>query len=371
MIQSNSLRALTLIILFLVGCASTPPLAPIAVSPATPKPNQVLAVENLLVVVDTSGSLGKRSSFPQTKQVVEGFVAALPQGDYQAGILSFGGQSIAEASLAPFNRAELAQTVTNIQHGGGLSPIEEALRSGIRQLKPGQTAIVLFSDGLATKHTRSVGPEGTLAVAQAAVEARPAPLCFYTVQTGDDVGGEPLLKSLAAVGGCGQVFEGSNWTNGAALRSGVQEIMFATSPGPLDTDGDGVADSNDQCPGTPKGATVQERGCWSLSGSNFATGSASLIPAALAELSHIAEVLEKNPTLKIQISGHTDSTGSDAINEKLSKQRAEVVRNQLVKDGIASDRIEAKGFGSSRPVASNQTSEGRASNRRVDIDVLR
>ena len=297
-------------------------------------------------------------------------MAALPQGDYQAGILSFGGQSLGEASLSSFNRSALANTAANIQHGGGLSPIEEAIQTGIGELKPGPAAIVLFSDGLATKHTRSVGPEGTLAVARAAVKARQSPLCFYTVRTGDDLGGEPLLKSLAAVGGCGRIFEGSNWTHGAALRSGVQEIMFATSPGPLDTDGDGVADSHDQCPGTPKGARVQERGCWTLSGSNFATGSAILMPTALVELSHIAEVLETNPTLKIQVSGHTDSTGSDAINEKLSKQRAEVVRDQLVKDGIASDRIAARGFGSDRPVASNQTSEGRASNRRVDIDVL-
>ncbi|MCH2185106.1 VWA domain-containing protein, partial [Myxococcota bacterium] len=123
MIRFIVLPAFSVLVLFLVGCASTPPLAPIAVSPATAKANQVLAVDNLLVVVDTSGSLGPKSSFPVTKQVVEGFVAALPQGDYQAGILSFGGQALSAASLSSFNRSALANTAANIRHGGGLSPI--------------------------------------------------------------------------------------------------------------------------------------------------------------------------------------------------------------------------------------------------------
>ncbi|MEE3327037.1 MAG: OmpA family protein [Myxococcota bacterium] len=372
MTRSSALLSSSAIALaFLLACASTTPLPPIAVSPVVPGPNQVLAVENLVVVVDTSGSLHRKSSFPQTKQVVEGFIAALPQGDYNAGLMSFGGKSMRPANLAPFNRASLADTAAGLQHGGGLSPIEEAIKQATSGLGEGPAAIVLFSDGLATRHTREVGPEGTLAVAEAAVEARRAPLCFYTVRVGDDEGGEALLRALAAVGGCGRFLQAANWTDGATLKKDVQKMMFAGAAGPLDTDRDGITDDKDQCPGTPIGASVEERGCWTLSGSNFATGSADLRPSALADLTAIAKVLEDNPSLRIQVEGHTDSTGSDAINQTLSTQRAEAVRTQLVKDGIASDRIEARGYGSSQPAASNGTSEGRAANRRVEIDVLR
>ena len=94
-------------------------------------------------------------------------------------------------------------------------------------------------------------------------------------------------------------------------------------------------------------------------------------PAALAELKAAAEVLEANPTIKIRVEGHTDSTGSAAINDRLSQQRADAVREQLVQDGVGADRIQAQGFGSSRPVGSNATAAGRAANRRVDIAILR
>ncbi|MDG2051117.1 MAG: OmpA family protein [Myxococcota bacterium] len=358
------------------GCAHhKKPLDPIPVQPVEAKEGQRLAVEDLVVVVDTSGSLDEKGGYPQAKQVIEGFVAALPDDEYDVGLIIFGGPETQSASMAPFDRDSLAMTAEWIPYGGGLTPIEDAIGQATEQVGEGPAAIVLFSDGVATRATKKVGPAGTVAVAEAAVAERATPLCFYTVRIGDEEGGQVLLEQLAEVGGCGRSMAGASWTDGSVLENDVQAMMFETVAvpltGPLDTDQDGILDSSDQCPGTPKGADADERGCWTLSGSSFATGSAKLKPTALAELKAAAEVLEANPAIKIRVEGHTDSTGSAAINDRLSGQRADAVREQLIQDGVSADRIQAQGFGSSRPVGSNATAAGRAANRRVDIAILR
>lgn len=107
----------------------------------------------------------------------------------------------------------------------------------------------------------------------------------------------------------------------------------------------------------------------SLSGSLlFRTGKSSLTPVAKRHLTQVADALkDTDPSTTILIEGHTDSTGSEELNQRLSTQRAETVRRYLIMRGIDRERIEAQGFGESRPIADNSTSEGRATNRRVEI----
>jgi len=136
---------------------------------------------------------------------------------------------------------------------------------------------------------------------------------------------------------------------------------------PLDSDGDGVFDYLDQCPGTPKGAGVDERGCWSLGNVLFDFEKADIKPGSHGYLDEVAEILEKNPSLKVEIQGHTDNVGSAAYNEKLSIKRAKAVMDYLKSKGISADRLPATGYGFSRPVASNDTDEGRAKNRRTEF----
>ena len=136
---------------------------------------------------------------------------------------------------------------------------------------------------------------------------------------------------------------------------------------PPDSDGDGVLDYLDQCPNTPKGAVVDQRGCWVLKGLNFDTATADIKPAYFIILDDIISVLEKNPSLKIEIVGHTDNVGSADYNENLSLKRAQAVMDYIVTKGIAQDRLSAKGFGFSNPAASNETPEGRAENRWVEL----
>jgi OOP family OmpA-OmpF porin len=143
----------------------------------------------------------------------------------------------------------------------------------------------------------------------------------------------------------------------------------------LDSDGDGVTNDKDLCPDTPAGTKVNATGCsekvgFVIRGINFATGSAALTSESLAILDRVAEKLLANPGIKITVDGHTDSTGSKALNTRLSKARAQAVADYFVSKGVSADNLSARGFGPDRPVADNKTAAGRAENRRVEIQTV-
>ena len=113
-----------------------------------------------------------------------------------------------------------------------------------------------------------------------------------------------------------------------------------------------------------KGVTVQ------LNNIYFETGRATLLSKSKIELDKLYKLMVQNPSLKIELGGHTDNTGSEAINASISQKRVDAVKNHLVKKGIAADRMLGKGYGESKPVAKNDTPEGRKKNRRVEFTVL-
>jgi OOP family OmpA-OmpF porin len=151
-------------------------------------------------------------------------------------------------------------------------------------------------------------------------------------------------------------------------------------PLPRDSDGDGVTDDKDKCPGTRRGEAVDANGCprlfegtqttLVLEGVNFATGKAEITPESREVLDRVAASLVANPEIKVDVAGHTDNTGSRAMNVKLSQARADAVRDYLVSKGVSADRLSTKGYGPDRPIASNDTAEGRAKNRRTELNKL-
>jgi outer membrane protein OmpA-like peptidoglycan-associated protein len=104
-----------------------------------------------------------------------------------------------------------------------------------------------------------------------------------------------------------------------------------------------------------------------LKSAHFDFNKATIKPEGKSELDHAVAALKANPALKAEIDGHTDSVGSDAYNMKLSERRANAARDYLVSQGIDASRITTQGFGESKPIASNDTEEGRAQNRRVEV----
>jgi len=102
----------------------------------------------------------------------------------------------------------------------------------------------------------------------------------------------------------------------------------------------------------------------------FAVNSATLLPGAYDEVQRVANVLRQYPETNIRIAGHTDSTGSEVSNQKLSERRAESVRNALIGMGVNPSRLTTVGYGESKPIASNSTESGRQLNRRVEIRII-
>ncbi len=148
---------------------------------------------------------------------------------------------------------------------------------------------------------------------------------------------------------------------------------------PLDSDGDSVADYKDKCPETPKGAKVDDDGCRIILKETveitlqleFKLDSSEILPRHIGKISEVGEFMRQYPDTQAVLEGHTDSTGSEEYNQRLSRERAEAVRSSLIQGfGIKPSRLVAVGMGESRPIADNSTAEGREQNRRV-VAVLR
>jgi outer membrane protein OmpA-like peptidoglycan-associated protein len=102
----------------------------------------------------------------------------------------------------------------------------------------------------------------------------------------------------------------------------------------------------------------------------FRFGSANLEQSSLGTLDRMLAMLRENPSVRIEIAGHTDSIGPEEVNQRLSELRAEAVAHWLIMNGISSTRIKTVGYGASRPVADNATDEGRRKNRRTEVRIL-
>ena len=106
------------------------------------------------------------------------------------------------------------------------------------------------------------------------------------------------------------------------------------------------------------------------SGILFDTNSSTLRSASATDITSLSSTLKKYPDTNVLVEGHTDNTGTDAINNPLSENRAQSVASQLTAQGVASSRISTKGYGSADPVADNTTAEGRQANRRVEVAIF-
>lgn len=162
--------------------------------------------------------------------------------------------------------------------------------------------------------------------------------------------------------------------SGVAVNNSGCAIVIAP-PKPKDSDNDGIADLNDRCPNSKPGVNVDADGCelkksFVLEGVKFITGSDEITDASRSVLDRVAETLIRNRELNIEVAGYTDDRGSSSFNQSLSQKRAEAVRAYLRSSGVAANRMTARGYGESSPIADNSTAEGRAQNRRVELHII-
>jgi outer membrane protein OmpA-like peptidoglycan-associated protein len=166
------------------------------------------------------------------------------------------------------------------------------------------------------------------------------------------------------------------------------------SPGPVkfkgcpDTDGDGLADKYDNCP--TEAGSLENAGCPNIdpnlvvlneaekkvlneafSSLEFLTGTSKISESSLLSLTELADLFLAKPDYKLEINGHTDNLGIAKNNKKLSQDRANAVKTFIASKGVAASRLKATGFGSSEPIAENNTPEGRQKNRRVEFKIVK
>lgn len=203
----------------------------------------------------------------------------------------------------------------------------------------------------------------------------------------------PTCAAVGGVVGAGLgAIESTSWAGYGALLAGGTAAAYCWVHGDADEDGDGVPDSRDKCPGTPRGVQVDADGCPPpvpapvveeavvvkeevivIRDVHFQFDKATLTATDKEVLNTIATRLkQESASAQLTVTGHTDSVGSDAYNQKLSDRRAHSVVDYLVQSGVPrSSFVSVAGAGESQPVADNKTADGRAMNRRTEIKINR
>ncbi len=220
---------------------------------------------------------------------------------------------------------------------------QEALRQGDAALQDGQdTRVVEHYAYLARQSAATALQSGEIARAEKAVEAAGAERNRILI---DARGAEAeLARRQAELARSQAQQQGAAAQEAQARAARLQQQMAAL-----------------QAQQTDRGMVL------TLGDVLFDTGRAELKPGAFATLDRLAAFMRDNPERRLAVEGHTDATGSDALNLALSQQRAESVRGALVSRGVDGARVTTQGLGKAVPVASNDTAEGRQRNRRVEI----
>ncbi len=407
---------------------------PVDLNPLLRSGQYVQKVDSFLVILDASGTMYGTAQGHRKIDLAKGIVnrmnQTIPDMPLKAGLravgLNFSSGSRLVYGMTDYTKDGLEGASAPVT-GGGMTPLTAAIEAAGDDLNgaPGRLALIVVSDGLETDTS-------SIEAARSLKNAMGARLCVYTVVVGEDPAGIQLMEQVTQAGGCGFSANAKDIASSENMANFVKRVFLAKAPGapldsdgdgvtddkdrcpgtpagvkvdavgcpldtdgdgvydyldkcpgtpagvkvdadgcPLDTDGDGVYDYLDKCPGTPQGARVDDRGCWVLEGLYFDTDEADIKAMGYAVLDEVVTVLRKNPGLRVEIQGHTDSTASEAYNQQLSERRANAVRDFLIEQGIDAGRLTAKGYGESKPAVPNTSAENMAKNRRVELNPIR
>ncbi|WP_027715042.1 OmpA family protein [Desulfuromonas sp. TF] len=341
--------------------------------------------DNVQIILDTSQSMDLDMHGKQEYPTARNFVSSLNQSipsdiTYNAGLRTFGHDpkqsnkpTAIPYGMTMYTRSGLAGGLDSIKYLGGESPLDEALKAAGEDLKSatGNSAIVVVSDGVKMEDS----PEAAAKVKAAMGES----LCIYTVMVGDSPEGKKTLEGVAKAGQCGMAVNAADLTDPDKFAGFVKQVFLtdkpvmaapAPPPPPGDSDGDGVTDDRDKCPNTLRGAVVDKDGCelkYTMQ-IEFGFDKTDIPPEYHAQLAEAAAFVKRYPTTQILVAGHTDSTGEEIYNIELSMRRAKAVKAYIVENfGVDGSRLFPRGFGENRPVATNDTAEGRQENRRVEF----
>jgi OOP family OmpA-OmpF porin len=409
---------MALFIVVVAGCAAMQTMPPFTAPDYAAKiasGEYYNKVDNFEVIFDASSSMqdpyhgkayGGYDKFSVEKDLVGRLNSSVPAIALKGALRSFGDEPCINAQqtrldygIDSYARDAFAKGLVGIKCANGGTPLNVGMDAASRdfRLLIGPIALIIFSDGLDISKQALVSVENLK-------NLYGERLCIYTVQVGTEMEGAEFLKRVADIGKCGFASQADTISSGEGMADFVEKVFlnrdkdsdgdgvwdrFDKCPGTPagekvdkngcpypkpaivegDADKDGVVDSLDKCPGTPTGAKVDRRGCWRLE-VKFDTAKSVIKPVYHNELNDAANVLKKNPKAKVEIQGHTDNKGKEKYNMKLSQSRAKAVKAYFVKKGVSETRMTTKGYGASNPVETNDTEAGRAENRRMELKVL-
>lgn len=340
--------------LALTGCL-TPGPGPeaIFVAPLQLSADEEQIVDRVIIVTDASSSI-YQEGFSQAKAMTQSVVAGLPEdsGPLEVGAISFGGGEREIVPISALDRPRLEgyaaglQPLGGVPGYGGVTPMHnvfDEISEGLNG-KTGRTAIIVISDGEATR------PDRALEAAENLIANYNGPMCIHTVLTGNSDKGAAFARELSGLTGCGSMQTAEQLRTAYDITSYERSVFAATLSA---------------LPDVAAPAPCESR--MNLTGLEFAFDSAELTPASRDIVMGMATQLDTCKNVNIQIGGHADTTGNPGYNQKLSENRAHSVRAELIKDGIEESRLQAIGFGDTEPVATNDSVDGRALNRRVEF----
>ncbi|MBW2170212.1 MAG: OmpA family protein [Deltaproteobacteria bacterium] len=345
----------------LTGCylqmAQTPTtFKPFDLNPPVKAGKYVQKVNTFLVILDASGSMadsykGQAKVF-LAKDMVSRMNQTIPTMRLTGGLRVFG--RIARPlslqddpifsltgykndliyGLTPYSRSDFKEALKAVKRAGGFTPLDGAIDAGADDLEyvAGYMAVIIFSDG------KEVGNAPVLA-AKKMKKRFGDRVCIYTVLIGDDPAGKKIMQKIARAGGCGFSVTAEDIASSMGMADFVKRVFL----------------------------TKAEKKRWVFQGINFDTDKYNIKPQYYKILDQAVSVLKKNPSIKLEIQGHTDSRASKEYNQTLSENRAKSVMEYLVNKGISRGRLNTVGYGLSRPIAPNTTPEGMAKNRRAEL----
>jgi outer membrane protein OmpA-like peptidoglycan-associated protein len=337
----------------ITACSNTPytPVAsqadPVDVNAYAPK------VDSFVVILDSSSSMGEddqdRPKIQTAQDLVATFNSAVPALDFNAGLVTFGkrcdkhfssGGASDVYGMTSFQSADFAESLASLECTGGTTPMSEGIEATTQLLSSttSPTAVILVSD------FQWIDASAVTAAVDELKTQHGNNVCLHTIKMGNNTTGDALISNITDVAGCDTAVGAGDISSAAAMSAYVTETLMA----PLQYEKHTVS------------ATAL-----------FDFNKAVLKEQGKAELHNLDERIKSQGMSvgDIDVIGHTDSIGDEAYNQELSVRRAQAVKDFMVSEGIDAGIVDVIGKGESEPAASNDTEEGQAQNRRVEIHV--
>ncbi len=344
----------------------------------------IRSCDSFLFLVDESASMQdvykNSKKIKIEKDILKKINKSIPDINYLSAMRVFSYKTAYKTdslyAVSDYDRMKMCNACEKIKNFHKWTSIGFGLYDSQKDLKKmkGIKHLVIFSDG--NENATYDAPDKVAAQ----LHNKFPNLCIFAVQIGNSQYGKKVLSQTVKAAGCGKLYSADALEDNDAFNEFIKDVFGYEQiekplpkpvAGPKDTDKDGVYDQYDKCPGTPIGAPVDSYGCWNIPNIYFNFDKYTINQKYLNIIKDVSNVIKKNPSLKLCIKGYTDSCGTEKYNLKLSKNRAEKVKNEFIKNSICPCRLKVKYFGEKYPAATNKTKEGRALNRRVELKVIK